>query len=127
MPATADRNGVRISPRKVGEVAALVRGRTVEDALIILDNTPRRAANEVKQAIKSAGANAVHHHQYKPGTLIISSISVQSGNRLKRFRPAARGRALRFQRPTSHIQVVVDGEKREIKKPAAKADAKEKK
>lgn len=121
MPATAFQKGVRISPRKVAVVAALVRGRSVEDALTILDFTPRRAAGPVKDAVKSAAANAEHNHSYKPGTLEIIEISVTSGPRLKRWIPAARGRARRFQRKTSHIKVVVDGQKREIKKPAARA------
>ncbi|HVS78698.1 MAG TPA: 50S ribosomal protein L22 [Candidatus Saccharimonadales bacterium] len=125
MPATAFQKGVRISPRKVAVVAALVRGRSVEDALTILDYTPRRAAGPVKDAIKSAAANAEHNHNYKPGTLEITEISVTSGPRLKRWIPAARGRARRFQRKTSHIKVVVNGEQRQIKKTAAKTVEKE--
>jgi large subunit ribosomal protein L22 len=122
MPAIATQKGVRMSPRRVAVVAALVRGRTVEDALTILDYTPRQAALPVKETIKSAAANAEHNHSYKPGTLEITEISVTSGPRLKRWIPAARGRARRFQRKTSHIKVVVDGQKREIKKTAKKAE-----
>lgn len=122
MSATAMSKGVRISPRKVAIVASLVRGRTVNDALTILDYTPRRAAGPVKEAIKSAAANAEHNHSYKPGTLEITEISVTSGPRLKRFMPAARGRARRFQRKTSHIKVVVDGEIREKRTPAKRAE-----
>jgi large subunit ribosomal protein L22 len=116
MGALAVNKGVRISPRKVGVVAALVRGRTVADAITILEHTPRRAALSVKDTVKSASANAEHNHNYKPGTLFISEISVTPGARIKRFRAAARGRALRFQHKTCHIRVVVDGEKRQIKK-----------
>lgn len=116
MSTVATQKGVRISPRKVAVVADLVRGRTVEDALTILDHTPRRSALAVKQTVKSAAANAEHNDSYKPGTLEIIEISVTSGPRLKRWIPAARGRARKFQRKTSHIRVVVDGEKREIKK-----------
>jgi large subunit ribosomal protein L22 len=122
MSATAFQKGVRISPRKVAVVASLVRGRTVEDALTILNYTPRRAAGPVKEAIKSAAANAEHNHSYKPGTLEITEISVTSGPRLKRYIPAARGRARRFQRKTSHIKVIVDGQKREARKTVAKAE-----
>jgi len=124
MPAIATQKGVRISPRKVAVVADLVRGRKVSDAITILEYTPRRAALPVKEAIKSAAANAEHNHSYKPDTLEITEISVTSGPRLKRFIPAARGRARRFQRKTSHIRVVVDGEIRTIKKTPAKAAAK---
>ena len=123
MAVTAVAKGVRQSPRKVGIVAQLVRGRSVADALVILDNTPRRSAVAVRKAIQSARANADHNHNYKPDTLQIVSISVTLGPRLKRYRPAAHGRALPFQRKTSHIRVVVDGQIREAKKPV-KAEAK---
>lgn len=115
--------GVRLSPRKVAVVASLVRGRSVEDALTILEHTPRRSALAVSKVIKSAKANADHNHGYKPATLDIVEITVTPGPRLKRYRPAAHGRALPFERKTSHISVTVDGEKREVKKPAAKKPA----
>lgn len=118
MAVKAIAKGVRMSPRKVGVVAALVRGRTVEDALTILDHTPRRSALAVRKVIASAKANADHNHNYKPATLHITEITVTPGPRLKRYRPAAHGRALPFQRRTSHIRVVVDGEQREARKPA---------
>jgi len=123
MAVQAIAKGVQMSPRKVAVVAALVRGRSVEDALTILSHVPRRSAVPVKKAIASAKANADHNHGYKPATLQITEISVTPGPRLKRYRPAAHGRALPFQRKTSHIRVVVDGEIREVKKPA-KATAK---
>ncbi len=132
MPVRAIAKGVRMSPRKVGVVAALVRGRTVADALTILEHTPRRSADPVRDVIKSAQANAEHNHNLKPQSLRIVEISVTPGSRLKRFRPAAHGRALPYQRKTSHIRVVVDGEARPAKKPATvkttgKAAAKEEK
>ncbi len=128
MAVTAIAKGVSMSPRKVGIVAQLVRGRTVADALTILEHTPRRSALPVKKVIESARANADHNHNYKPDTLRIVSISVTPGARLKRYRPAAHGRALPFQRKTSHIHVVVEGDQRVAKKPAAKAaDKKESK
>ena len=122
MSVTAIAKGVQMSPRKVGVVASLVRGRSVSDALTILDHTPRRSALAVKKVIASAKANADHNHNYKPDTLQIVSITVSPGARLKRFRPAAHGRALPFQRRTSHIHVIVDGEIRVSKKPATKKE-----
>jgi large subunit ribosomal protein L22 len=127
MPVHALAKGVRMSPRKVGVVAALVRGRSVADALTILEHTPRRSATPVIKAIESARANAEHNHNYKPDTLQIIEISVNHGPRLKRYRPAAHGRALPFQRRTSHIRVVVDGELRAPKKPAVVKKTEEKK
>lgn len=124
MSAFAVNRGVRISPRKVGVVASLVRGRSVADALVILEHTPRRSAAAVLDTIKSARSNAEHNHGYKPDTLFISEIIVTPGPRFKRFRPAARGRALPYQKKTSHIRVVVDGEVRASKK-TAKTEPKE--
>lgn len=124
MAVQAIAKGVSIAPRKVSVVASLVRGSSVEDALTILDYTPRHAALAVKKVIASAKANADHNHNLKPDTLRIVEISVTAGPRLKRYRPAAHGRALPFQKKTSHIRVVVDGEMRVAKKPA-KAETKE--
>jgi large subunit ribosomal protein L22 len=110
--------GVRLAPRKVSLVASLVRGRTVADALTILEHTPKRAARPVAKVIASAKANAVTTHGIDGNTLIIETLQVTAGPRLKRFKPAAMGRALPFQKKTTHISVVVTGE--EKKKPAAK-------
>ena len=111
--------GVSHSPRKVSEVASLVRNRTVADALVILSHTPRRSAIAVSKVVASAKANAEHNHNLKPDTLHIAEITVTAGPRIKRFRPAAHGRALPFQRKTSHITVVVTGDERQLKKKAA--------
>lgn len=121
MAVKAVAKGVRMSPRKVGVVAQLVRGRSVEDALTILNHVPRRSAIAVRKVVESAKANADHNHNLKPASLQIVEISVQPGPRLKRYNPAAHGRALPFQRKTSHITVIVDGEAREVKKPASKS------
>ncbi len=128
MAVQAIAKGVRISPRKVSVVASLVRGRTVADALVILSHTPRRAAVPVAKVIKSAQANADHNHNFRPDTLQIVEISVTPGVRYKRFRPVSRGMAHPYQKRTSHIKVVVDGEQRAAKKPVVKtADKKEEK
>lgn len=127
MPVKASAKGVRMSPRKVREVAALVRGRSVADALVILSHTPRRAASPVQKVIASAKANAEHNNNLKPDTLVITEISVTAGARIKRYRPAAQGRALPFQRKLSHIFVTVDGEERKKPVKAAVSEPKEKK
>ena len=118
MTTRAVARGVALAPRKVSLVAALVRGRSVADALVILDHTPKRAAKPVAKAIASAKANAVTTHGIDEKTLEIRSIQVTTGPRLKRFKPAAMGRALPFQKKTSHITVVVAGELKPKKKPA---------
>ncbi len=119
MSVKAVAKGVHMSPRKVGVVAALVRGHSVNDALTILEHVPRRSATAVSKVIASAKANAEHNHNLKPDTLKIVQISVTPGPRMKRYRPAAHGRALPFERKSSHITVLVDGEARVPKKPAA--------
>ena len=100
---------LRMSPRKVSEVAALVRGRSVEDALVILNHTPRRSAKPLAKVIASARANAINNHSLKSEGLMITTLSVTSGPRLKRFRPVSKGQAHPFQKRTSNILVVVDG------------------
>jgi len=112
--------GIDQTPRKVSLVASLVRGRTVADALVILEHVPKRGAMPVKKAIESAKANAVNNHSLDGKTLIISTISVTAGARLKRFKPASRGRALPFQKKSSNILVEVAGLEKAKKKPAAK-------
>lgn len=119
MAVQAIAKGVRQSPRKVSVVAALVRGRSVDEAITILEHTPRRSALAVKKVIQSARANADYNHGYKPATLRIVEISVTSGPRMKRYRPASRGTALPYQKKSSHIKVVVDGELRPAPKPKA--------
>ncbi len=118
MAVKAIAKGVRMSPRKVAVVASLVRGRSVADALTILEHTPRRSAEAVKSVVASARANAEHNHNLKPDTLKIIEITVTPGPRFKRFRPAARGSAQPYQLRTSHIRVIVDGEVRQPKKTA---------
>jgi len=124
MQVKAIAKGVTQSPRKVAVVAALVRGRSVADALTILEHTPRRSATPIVKAINSAKANAEHNHNLKPDTLQITEIAVTAGPRIKRYRPAAHGRALPFERKTSHIRVIVDGEIRQKKKTVKKSTTK---
>jgi large subunit ribosomal protein L22 len=117
---------VDLAPRKVSLVASLVRGRNVADALVILSHTPKRSALPVSKAIESARANAINTHGLDTKSLVISTISVTAGSRLKRFKPAARGRALPFQKKTANILVEVAGDlkPKKVKTPASKTDVK---
>jgi large subunit ribosomal protein L22 len=119
--------GVDQTPRKVSLVASLVRNRTVADALVILEHVPKRAALPVKKVIESAKANAVNNHGLDAKSLTITTLSVTTGPRLRRFKPASRGRALPFEKKTSHILVEVSGIEKPKKKPAATKPAAEKK
>jgi large subunit ribosomal protein L22 len=120
----ANASGVRQSPRKIGLVASLVRGRTLADALVILEHTPKRAAKPVTKLLQSAKANAINNHGLTEDSLIISQLQVTAGPRLKRFNPAAMGRALPYQKRSSHVIVELSGEVKAKKPAATKADAK---
>jgi len=120
--------GVDQAPRKVALVASLIRARSVADALVILTHVPKRAAKPVIDAIESAKANAINNHGLDCKTLLISTISVTTGVRIKRFKPASRGRALPFEKKTSNILVELTGDVKPKKKPVAKtAETKESK
>lgn len=120
---SASAKGVRQSPRKIGLVASLIRGRSVADALVILEHTPKRAAKPIVKLIASAKASAVSAKGLSEATLMITSLQVTAGPRLKRFNPAAMGRALPYQKRSSHVFVELSGDVK-AKKSAVKADAK---
>lgn len=115
--------GVDSQPRKVSIVAALVRDRYVSDAVVILENTPRRAAKAVRKAIESATANLINNGNIDTKTILINRISVTAGTRMRRYVPASRGRALPYEKISSNIFVEVVGEEK-VKKAAPKAEAK---
>lgn len=119
--------GVSQAPRKVSLVASLVRGRSVVDALFIMEHVPKRAASPVKKAIESAQANATNNFGLDAKSLIVSTISVTAGTRIKRYTPASRGRALPYEKITSNILVEVSGTEKPKKKPAAKKETAESK
>ncbi len=91
MQVQAKAKQLRITPRKIGLVASLVRGRSVADSLVILEHTPKRAAKLLSTAIKSAQANAENNHKLAADDLVVSRIEVGSGGMFKRYRTAARG------------------------------------
>ena len=108
----AHAKGVDMTPRKIGLVASLGRGRSVNDALVILEHTPKRAALPLIKVINSAKANAGNNHNVKTDNLIIKDLHVSPGPRMKRFRPVARGSAHPYQKKTTHITVIVAGEEK---------------
>lgn len=120
--------GVDSQPRKANVVASLVRDRYVSDAVIILENTPRRAARAVRKAIESAAANLMNNPNVSinPQSIRIARISVTAGTRMRRYKPASRGRALPFEKISSNIFVEVAGEEK-FKKSTTKDEGKEQK
>ncbi len=115
--ARAIEKGIDSQPRKVSVVASLVRDRYVADAVVILENTPRRAARAVRKAIESAAANLMNNAgvSIDPKTIRIARISVTAGTRMRRYVPASRGRALPFEKISSNIFVEVAGEEKAAK------------
>jgi len=110
MESTAHLRNIRMSPRKLSLVAALIRGKPVEAALNILKFTPRAASAPVAKLIKSAVANAtdLSKGQVDVDKLIVKTISVDQGPTQRRYMPRAMGRATRINKKTSHIHVVLE-------------------
>ena len=125
--AHAYEKGIDNQPRKTSIVASLVRDRYVADAIVILEHTPRRAARAVLKAVESANANLLNNSKVSidPKTVRISRIFVTSGTRMRRYKPASRGRALPYEKISSNIFVEVAGEEK-VKKAAEKAEPKAK-
>lgn len=101
--ATAQLKNYRQAPRKVRLVADLVRGKSVERALMQLSMLPKRASEPMQKLIKSAAANA----KVPMNELYISEIQVNGGIVFKRHMPRARGRASQILKRTSHVTVAL--------------------
>lgn len=108
-PATVQAvlKGIKQSPKKVNLVAALVRGMRVEDALLQLQVTIKRAAKTVYQVIHSARANATHNHGLDADRLLVAEAFVGKGFFKKRISYHAKGKAGIKVRPECRLTVVV--------------------
>lgn len=92
----------RQSPRKVRLVADLIKGKSVEQALIELDSLAKRAATPIKKLLASAVANAKELGK-SPEKLFVKDLRIDKGVVLKRIRPAAMGAAHRINKRTSNV------------------------
>ena len=112
--AHAYAKGVDSQPRKTNIVASLVRDRYVADAVVILEHTPRKAARAVLKAVESANANLLNNSNKSidPKSIRIARIVVTTGTRMRRYKPASRGRALPYEKISSNIFVEVAGEEK---------------
>jgi len=97
----------RISPRKVGLVMDMIRGKPLEDALRAVDFSPRRAAKMVAKLLRSAMANA-DEQEADLETLVVRDARADQGPVLKRVSPRARGSADILHRPTCHLTVELE-------------------
>jgi ribosomal protein L22 len=98
---------VRIAPRKARLIADQVRGMHIEKARALLQFSPRGAAKDIHKLIDSAAANAENNHDLIGDEMRVSSITVDEGPTLRRFRPRAMGRATPINKRTSHIAVAL--------------------
>jgi large subunit ribosomal protein L22 len=104
---------LRMAPRKVRLTADLVRGRKVNDALQLLQFSPRAAARPVEKAIRSALANLLQGEgarEINPDEAIVQTIFVDEGPTLRRYISRAMGRATIIRKRSSHLTVWVAGE-----------------
>ena len=124
---------LRVSPTKLRQVAALVRGKPLEEALALLRYVPKKAGRMMEGALRSVQGNAKDRSQGNVEGLVVSEVRVDEGPQqrdAKRWTPKAMGRVGRLRRRTSHLQVVVarrsgaGGETKQQEKPAAAAKAK---
>jgi large subunit ribosomal protein L22 len=112
MEFRAKANFTRVSPQKARLVLDLIKGKRVEDALTTLQFTKKRIAPAIFQLVRSAVENANYLGQEKGLDVDVDKLYVKTavandGPRMKRIRPAPMGRAYRYQRRISHLEVVL--------------------
>lgn len=97
------------SPRKMNQVAALIRGLPVDKALNILKYNTREAAGRLEKLLKSA----INNYEQKTGqpaneNLYIQTVKVDNGFQLKRLRSAPQGRAYRIRKRSNHVTLILN-------------------
>ena len=125
MEVKASVKNIRISPRKLRLVVDVVRGMTLANARAALAHMDKKGAEPVLKLINSAAANAVHNNKLSEETLVVSTITVDEGFTIKRFRARAFGRAGAIRKRTSSINVAVKGQEAAKKAKPKKAAATE--
>ena len=107
METRAYLKGTRLSPQKAGLVANAIRGKSVQDEMDFLVFNKQKGSAVIKKLLESAIANAENNEKADIDLLVIKSIIVNQGMRLKRMKPRARGRADRIIKPTCHIEIIL--------------------
>ena len=107
MEARAILRYARISPRKVGIVMDLIRNKPLDEALAILQYTPKAACEPLLKLVNSAAANAENNFNMDRNSLYVAECYVCPGPTLKRIMPRDHGRAYRILKRTSHMTVVL--------------------
>ena len=107
MEARATLRYARFSPRKVGLVMDLIRNKPLDEALAILQYTPKAACEPLLKLVNSAAANAENNFNMDRNSLYVAECYVCPGPTLKRIMPRDHGRAYRILKRTSHMTVVL--------------------
>ena len=107
MEARATLRYARISPRKVSIVMDLIRNKPLNEALAILQYTPKAACEPLLKLVKSAAANAENNFSMDKNALYVAECYVCPGPTLKRIMPRAKGSAFRINKRTSNVTLVV--------------------
>jgi large subunit ribosomal protein L22 len=98
---------MRVSPRKLNLVAAMIRGKKAQDAVAQLTFSKRRIAGTVKKTLESAIANAENNHSLDVDRLVVSRAEVGRAAVMKRFHARGRGRSSTIEKWFSHLKIVV--------------------
>ncbi|MBI3915262.1 MAG: 50S ribosomal protein L22 [Chloroflexi bacterium] len=98
---------IRMSPRKVRLVADMVRGMGVDEAMALLEFTPKQAARAIEKTLNSAAANATQNFGLTRADLFVSTIKADEGPTLKRVKAGARGRYKPILKRSAHITIGV--------------------
>ena len=107
MEVRAITKNVRISPEKAIQVSRLIQGKSVTEALAVVDLSPRKAARLLGKTLRSAIANAENNFDLDPKGLVVKEALVGPGPTMKRFRPKARGAAGKIRKRTSHLRITL--------------------
>ena len=107
----AHAKNIRLSPSKAKIVLDLIRGKDADNALAILQFTPKAASPVVYKVLSSAIANAVNNQEMDRSTLYVAEVYANPGPTLKRYVARSRGSASPMLRRTSHISVILDEKK----------------
>ncbi|MGD9811008.1 MAG: 50S ribosomal protein L22 [Sphingobium sp.] len=105
--ALAVGTSIRGSAQKLNLVAALIRGRKVEDAMNVLTFSKRAMAVDVRKVLASAIANAENNHNLDVDALVVAEASVGKALTMKRFHARGRGKSTRILKPFSRVRIVV--------------------
>ncbi len=98
---------LRVSPRKLNSVVAQIRGKPIGAALNDLRFSRRRIAADVRKVLMSAMANAENNHGLDVDRLVVAEATVGPGLKMRRFRPAGRGRIHPYRKTFSNLEIVL--------------------